>query len=129
MDAIFIPLIISLLFLLYFYYLFACGKLYEGRTKNLVFLFLAVFLLGISLPFRLLLLGTAALLLLSFLFFLFYSRLLVREFWWRLLLPDAFLFGGIYCLCYQTERNAVSLLILNGMLFLIFAILSYHAGR
>ena len=45
MDAIFIPLIISLLFLLYFYYLFACGKLYEGRTKNLVFLFLAVFLL------------------------------------------------------------------------------------
>ena len=128
MDAIFIPLIISLLFLLYFYYLFACGKLYEGRTKNLVFLFLAVFLLGISLPFRLLLLGTAALLLLSFLFFLFYSRLLVREFWWRLLLPDAFLLGGIYCLCYQTERNAVSLLILNGMLFLIFAILSYLRG-
>ncbi len=128
MNSIVAPLVILLLFITYFYYFFTCGELYEGQRKNLVFLFLSVFLLGISLPFRLLALGIAALLLISFLFFFFYSQLLVREFWWRLLLPGIYLLAGASCLYYGKQGSLFSLPILNGMLILVFALLCRIRG-
>lgn len=133
--------VIAIMLIVYLYTVFASGKVCEGRVKNAIYLFVVSLLVTVSAPFGLLPLGMAAVVLTSFLFLYFYSELLPREFWKQILLPGTYLTAGTWWqsqgISWTLKMGGISgnglasctgILVLVGMLFLTFVLLSYVRG-
>ncbi len=111
----------------YQHYVFVTGSICEGKSKNIVHLFLTFLLLGLSYYFNQLSLGVILISLETVLFVYFFANQKFIEIWWKMLLPGIFMLLCSLSLTWKGYFNPVVVIILY--CFFLFLLLSIRRGQ
>lgn len=119
--------VFTLLLIGYQYYVFVTGSICEGKVKNVVYLFLAFLLLGLSYYFHQLPFGVTLISLETVLFVYFYTNNRFSESWWKMLLPGIFILLCSLGFAWESNFNPVVVIILY--FFFLYLLLSARRGK
>ena len=119
--------VFALLLVGYQYYVFVTGSICEGKSKNIVHLFLAFLLLGLSYYFNQLSFGVILISLETVLFVYFFANHKFIEIWWKMMLPGIFMLLCSLSLTWKGYFNPVVVIILY--FFFLFLLLSIKRGQ